>query len=287
MWLTHKRDVERRAERTLNTYADAIMKWMDFCEGEHIDPIQPTLRDLEAFMTRPRRNGRVRMPATQKLDGQVLRGFFKWCHDRNLVTYNYALNLHLPTPKRKVPRPWEDEHWVRFWGWDLPPRLRAMYGLAYFAGLRRAELYSLTSEQITETRIRAFTRKGGGEDTTYWHHMAEVVHNELPWLLPDVGTLASALAYAKNHHDRLIGWSDINQLGKRLTDLCESIGIPHYSPHQMRDSCATNLFRTPLAQRPHLIMMLMNHSSLDQTMAYARAGGTELREFLNRSKPNA
>ena len=281
-WLQWNKEVAQRAELTIDKYADVLIKWLAFCQKHGVDALQPSTQDLEAFMTRKRGNGRKGKPATQKLDASVLRNWYNWLFQRGKLPRNPSLDLISPTVRRREPRPVEDEHWQILWGSDLPPRLRTILGLGYYCGLRRQELHDLRTENIGPRNIFNFVRKGGGEDSIPWVDMAETINEKLPHLLPDAAIFTSAVHHVKARYERVSPWQNVAQLYKRMEDLCDWVDIPHYGPHQLRHSAATNLCAAGVPL--HIVKELMNHSSVDITMLYVRAGARELREWRNSSR---
>lgn len=283
-WLTWLRDVRRRRVRTYQTYADCIIKWLAYCEAEGIDPLRPVVQQMEAFLTRPRPRAKkgVGSPATQAMDVKVLHGFYGWCASRGYILKDPSVLLVAPSIPKRNAKPIPDEAWQLIWNHDLPPRLRAIMGMGFYGGLRREELSTITCAQLTPTRIVDFTRKGGGEDTLPWMTMGEVVADRLPALLPDLDVFVSAVNYVRSHHETLSPWSSGHQLYKRMIRLCDQVGVAQYTPHQLRHSTATNLLRAGIP--PHIAMRLMNHTSIDITMGYVKAGANELKEFLDMTR---
>ena len=279
-WLIWLRDVKRRSENTLLSYNAVLRNYLAWCARTQVDVLNPGLADLEAFMVRRHDfNGRKGSASSQRTDAAVLRGWFSWMHERKLIPANPAKDLSGPAAKRKDGRPIEDEHWQVIWASDLSLRMRAILGLGFYCGLRQEELGALRAENITPTKIRNFVRKGGSEDTLPWADLVEAHHRKLPHLMPDPHVMDAAVAYARGHHDRLIPWQRHKELYRWMSKLCTRVGVPQYTPHQMRHSTATNLLRAGV--RPHLVMRLMNHTSFDTTMGYVRAGARDLREFLD------
>lgn len=276
-WLTWNRDVAQRAEATVAKYADVLVAWLTFSHQHHIDALMPDTGDLEAFMTRKRSNGRKGKPATQQLDASVLRNWYTWLNQRGKLPSNPALDLVAPKQKTREPRPIADEDWKQLWGSDLPPRLRAILGLGYYCGLRRGELHELRTENIGPRNIFNFIRKGGGEDSVPWVDMAETIAERLPALLPDVSVFTYSVHHVKNNYERVSPWQNIDYLYKRMTQLCDGVGIPRYGPHQLRHSAATNLCTAGVPI--HIVKELMNHNSVNTTMLYVRAGARELRQW--------
>lgn len=284
-WLEWNRDVAQKAERTVAKYADVLIAWLSWCRRRDINALMPDTSDLEAFMTRQRTNGRKGKAATQKLDASVLRNWYTWLTQRGKLPRNPSLDLIPPKQRTREPRPIPDHDWQTLWGSDLPPRLRAVLGLGYYCGLRRAELHELRTEQIGPVNIHHFIRKGGGEDSVPWVDMAETIADKLPALLPDADVFRFSVYHVKHNYERLSPWQNINHLYKRMAQLCDGVGIPRYGPHQLRHSAATNLCAAGVPL--HLVKELMNHNSIDTTMLYVRAGATELRQWRTNSKMSA
>lgn len=277
-WLVWQRDVRGLSQNTLNMYNQVLRFWLVWCEDEGVDPLRPTLGELEDFMVRKRARVRKGAPASQAADASVLKLWFEWMKQREFITGNPAEDLKGPKVERMEGRPIEDEHWEIIWDSDLPPRLRASLGLGFYVGLRRDEIWSLQSDQITATRLVRFKRKGGGQDTTDWLAMASVFETRLPNLLPMVEEFSGPLMHCRWKYQRIAPWSQPEGLYYRMRSLCEQLHIPQYTPHQLRHSTATNLLRAGVPH--HLVMRMMNHSSFDITMRYVRAQGTDLKDWL-------
>jgi len=281
-WLTWHRDTAHSAENTYKKYAGIMIDYLAYCSTRKIDPMAPTLTELERYVKRGRKalNGRMGKAATQQLDVKVLRGFYTWLAQRHHIVRSPALELRGPKMRDRNPRPILDEHWQIIWGHDLSDRLRAVLGFGYFAGLRVAELQSLTCDQITPTRLTNFTRKGGGEQTLPWHDMARTVNLRLPHLLPDLQVLVRAANHTRINYYELSPYSGERALYEAFTKLCRDVlHIPKYTPHQLRHSTATNLFNARIPS--HMVMALMNHKSIDTTMGYVRANPTDLGNLLD------
>lgn len=279
-WIVWLQDVRHLAVNTLKSYNAVLRSYLEWCDKVGLDPLHPGLADLEAFMTRRHSyNGRKGSASSQRTDVAVLRGWFTWMLNRGLVTSNPTFGFTGPPAKRKDGRPIEDEHWQTLWASDMPLRMRAILGLGFYCGLREGEIGSLRTDQLTDTRVRNFVRKGGGEDTLPWADMAEVHHRKLPHLLPDPELLHRSVAHVRHNYERLIPWQRDRELYRWLRKACDRVDIPRYTPHQMRHSAATNLLRAGV--KPHVVMRLLNHTSFDTTMGYVRAGARDLQEFLD------
>jgi integrase/recombinase XerD len=278
-WLEWMRTVRHRSANTLVSYNRELQAYLAWCEKNDVDPLRPSQAQLEAFMTRRLKNGRVRSRSSQNTSAATVRGYFSYMAERELVPTNCAKDLFAPEVKRSDGRPVDDEHWKIIWAADMSQQIRAALGLAYYGGLRVSELTELRCDAITPTRLVSFERKGGEKDTLPWLDMAETVARKLPHLLPDVGVLTSAVLHVKNNYEGVVPWKRRGSMYKMMTRLTARLDIPMYTPHQLRHSTATNLLDAGVP--PHIVMRLMNHKSFNTTMKYVRAGAGELRRWLD------
>jgi integrase len=189
-----------------------------------------------------------------------------------------TIDLVAPSVKNNLPKPIPDADWRALYSSDLSDRLFVALGLGYYVGLRRAEIASLHGKQINKGFIEHFIRKGGGEDTLPWLDLVRVIQDGLPEvdvLTFDFQSKLAELASANLHSP--ITYQDGGTIHREMIRACKLAGIPKYTPHQLRHSCATNLVRTgmPLG----LVASMMNHSSIDITRGYARLGGGELADY--------
>lgn len=284
--------VRNRSESTCRTYGSVLSAWLEFIGP--MDVRAATLETFESFMTRPRphkqsnRGTERGSPATQRKDSAVLRSFYGYLWERGYVTHDRSRALHGPTVRNENPKPIDDAHWVKLWAWALGvgPGVSVPLGLGYICGLRRAEIVSLRGSQVTNNTIIDFVRKGGGQDTLPWREMVGVVADNLPFLLPEPELFAAHLLGASKRGAEsgiMVTWQGQPDIfNKRMAKWCASAGVPQYTPHQLRHSCATNLLRSGVPL--HLASRLMNHSNVTTTMRYVKAGAHELTEWRNSNR---
>jgi integrase/recombinase XerD len=264
--------VRRRSSETLRSYRSTLMAWLAWLDGKPL--CLTTLQDLEAFQVRPRTkrgHGGTGAAATQRREVAAIRLFYRWATSRGHLEADPMREALAPTVKARQPRPIADGVWLKAWDADMPTTLRAAVGLGFFCGLRRAEVVSLTVDQLTDRRIVEFVRKGGGEDTLPWRTLVEVYETHLPHLQPE--RFVEALNKARRHGAYLTPFRDPAWMNRTM----HRHGLP-FTPHQLRHSCATNLIRSgvPLP----IVSRMMNHSSITTTMLYVKAGGDELHDWL-------
>lgn len=288
-FLEWSEQVRHRASRTISTYGESLASWVAFMGTA--DLMAADVSQMEAWVTRPRKGragGLVGSEATQRKDVAVLRSFYKWCWERDLTRVDLAKALHGPKVRNINPRPIPDEHWRALWGTrvNLDDSSVVALGLGFFCGLRRHEILGLTAGQVTDRRIIDFTRKGGGDHTLPWRDLLEIHMDALPSLVDDPSRFTRALENLSRRRGDLplLTWptNSIDGFNKRMTRWCRDAGVPHYTPHQLRHSAATNLLRAGLPLQ--MVSRVLNHSNMSTTMRYVRSSDSELAEWRRTHK---
>lgn len=283
-WLNHLVVKRGRMPNTARAYSAILYAFVEYLEGRSL--FEATVADMENFAHRPRPGYPVVQAGTAATTCYILRSFYRYAHEQELTERNLALALHGPTVRNVQPRSIPDDEWLTIWNspyTQINQRLVVALGLGFFCGLRRAEIVALRGDQITETQILNFTRKGGGEDVLPWATMLDAHAEGLPHLLGatekqfrhDLLSLADVAG-----SETLMGWKNPGSFGSILTSTAARASeTVRFTPHQLRHSCATNLLRcgVPL----YLVSSLLNHRSIQTTMRYVRAGHDALAEWMD------
>lgn len=304
-FLRWQRDQRRRTPATVYAYQRVLGSLLDAIGGTSLDAV--TVVQLERWLDRPRpgrAHGNVGAAATIAREVALVRTFYKWLFARGHVERNPTAMLVAPTVRNTHPKPLSDEVWRALWFAPLDDVERVFLGLGFFCGLRRREMVELKSYNVDLAREQFvhFKRKGGGTDVVPYGRMVQVFEKKMPHLLGERESFLTLLREAADARAGmwLIAWADgwispprarklaelepgqldPQHLNRKLDAICEKVGIPHVTPHQLRHSTATNLLRAgvPLA----MVSRLMNHSSIQTTMRYVKSGADELGEWLTR-----
>lgn len=274
-YLTWLSTVRRRQPATISAYAMTLRLWCQFVP----DAMAAATAEMEAFQVRPAKGGTERAISTQAREVTTVKLFYKWLAARGHIEASPYEDYLPPTVRAGQPKPIADHKWKAAWRQDITDPLRVALGLGYFCGLRRAEIFALSNQQITDHKIVDFVRKGGGEDVLPWRSMVRVYEDRLT-------TEHLGQARFERALNRLRGQRGPTQALMLADDpiwLNQQIRKHRmgFTPHQLRHSCATNMVRAdvPLA----MVSRLLNHSSLDTTMRYVKSGGDELRGWLRAS----
>lgn len=303
-WLRHQRDQRRRRPITNYQYAARIDQFFAWIGDVPLGSVPLGL--IEGWLARPRTGSRTRAAdATIAKECAILRGLYKYASGRGYVSADPTLLLVTPTVRNRNPKPVPDDVWTRVWASAaLPNDAVLTLGLGYFVGLRRSEIVSIRAANVhtREGTITALERKGGGDDTIHYGDLLGVVADGRPDLCPKPERFLDALDQAVRERagqPTLLAWGDgvspraqrVHSLPpggvdpqliyRRLRGWLRVAGVDDaaFTPHQLRHSFVTNLLRPPINMPIHLVSVLANHSSVSVTMAYAKLGGQELREW--------
>ena len=273
-WL---RDSRRSSPETIRGYASVLNAWVRHTGGEVLSQARS---EMEAFTQRPKSDGTDRSANSQRRDVAVLRGFYKWAHDEGHTPRHLAGNLSRPKVPDARPKPIPDDVWQDVWRTDMAPLLRVTLGIGYYAGLRRMEISNLCGNQVSDSHVNDFVRKGGSLHSVPWVTMVEAARTRLSAVHRNKWTDLFAdelmdIAATTGPHPLLSPWTphpSPQTVNRRMADL-------PFTPHQLRHSCATNLVRAGV--QIHVVQNLLHHRSIQTTLGYVKLGGNELAEWLD------
>lgn len=304
-WMT---DVRGLRGATVAAYMETLHK-LDGWMGERGVKIEAlTASDLEAFMSRPRTRVKIGSPATQDRDRSALQSFWKWGCARGVFTVNPTIDVAVPKVRNRAPRAVPDDTWVQLWSSPLADDDRAWLGLMCFAGLRRWEMVSLRPEQVDDQRglLLHLNRKGGNEDAVEYEQMAQIIHEGLPRVLPDVDAWLAAVSLHKRRRAgercfvtfdmpttpqqaQKASWDDVElpaprMLNQQLQRLLRRAKLDEnaFTPHALRHTAVTNLLRCRVPI--HVVSDAVGHTDINTTRRYVKTAGllSEWRERLGR-----
>jgi integrase/recombinase XerC/integrase/recombinase XerD len=228
-------------------------------------------------------NGAARSTVARKL--AAIRTFYRYLLERGEVEANPADLVSSPKQDAYLPAVLKAgelaELLERIPGTTpLDVRDRAMFELAYAAGLRAEELVNLDVESVDpdaeEVRVEGKGSKTrvvpAGEHA--WHALERYLDRARPAL--HVGE-SPALFLSKS--GRRLSTSDVR---RRLKLQARRLGI---SPHTLRHSFATHLLEGGADLRT--IQELLGHASISTTQTYTRVESRRLKQAYSRSHPRA
>lgn len=286
-WAEHR---ARLADATIQQYGTVLDRYRSWLNGRGIDEV--TFTDVEDFGNRTR-NGEAPAPATARKDIVVVRNLHRWASERDHPVRRVD-SARSPKVVGRSPKPVDDDVWVKVWDADIAFDDRMFLTMGYFFGLRRVEIVTIKPTDVDLDRGEMlFKRKGGSTQPIEYETMLRIVAEELPHLCPDPDrTIAQFNDLVRSRQDDMFLYpdargnvdTDVTLLNKRLSrHICPTAGVPAdaVTPHRLRHSCATNMFRAGI--EPAFVMDAMSHADVTTTMRYMKTSGQLARRRSKKS----
>lgn len=188
---------------------------------------------------------------TRKSYRSDLSAFYDWATRRRVVAANPMLGVDRIRAPKSEPRPVPAEYVPLIIDSCGNGRLRMALMLAAYAGLRRAEICALHSDDISlhPSRPHLVVRSGKGDKDR---------------VVPLHPRLVRSLTQRKPR-GRIIPWAP-DTLGRMAAEHMRSLGFD-YTIHQLRGSCATELARVTGGDVVRMARFL-GHEDPNTTMRY-------------------
>jgi integrase/recombinase XerC/integrase/recombinase XerD len=295
LWGTALRRFDRElrrqgaAERTRSAYAGDLGRLAAWGTAQRLGPVDvryPQLRRYAAYLSSRRVS-----PATLARALAAIRAFYRMLVEHGEVPANPADLLGAPKLPERLPRTLNANDVAALLDripttTPLEIRDRALFELAYSAGLRAEELISLDVASIGfDAETVRVEGKGGktrflpvGEPAL--RAIARYLERARPALL-SAGAGESALFLSKS--GRRLSTSDVRRRLRTWARHAATQGAVH--PHALRHSFATHLLDGGADLRA--IQELLGHASLSTTQVYTRVESARLRAAYARSHPRA
>jgi site-specific recombinase XerD len=270
-------------EKTRRAYGVDLAQLAAWASGRGLGPTELSHRELRRFAAVLGEHGAAKSTVARKL--AAIRTFYRHLVERDELDSNPADLVSSPKKNAYLPQVLKPnevaELLERIPGSSpLDVRDRAMFELAYAAGLRAEEIVKLdlvsADDDAEQLRVEG---KGGrtrvvpaGEHA--WRALDRYLTRARPVL---AGGASDALFLSKS--GRRLSTSDVR---RRLRLQARRIGI---SPHTLRHSFATHMLEGGADLRT--IQELLGHASISTTQIYTRVESKRLKLAYARSHPRA
>lgn len=297
-FLQHLRNERGQSERTQQTYASLLKKFIDWAKPRHLARWENVeLSHLTEFLlheqqraplTEPKTSTRRLSSTSLYLEIAALRAFYRFCENEKLLPLNLAENLSLPRCWRRLPKALTDqeiEQLLKPPARETPRGLcdRAVLELAYASGLRLSELCHLRLENLhLDAGFVTVIGKGNKERVVPLGRKAvEALQSYLaagrPKLVKPRSTAAVFLNSCGRAFAPMTMWRHIKNAVARA-------GIErNVTPHMLRHSFATHLLEHGADLR--VIQELLGHASITTTEIYTHVASSRLVDVHKRFHP--
>jgi site-specific recombinase XerD len=271
-YLDHLRAERGASPHTLRAYACELQALV-----EHLSPtplLSATTADLRRWLARA-----DLAPSSLARRISCVKGFWRWAQREGLVAHSPAERLRAPRVKPPLPRVLQVDEAARVM--DQPPltRDRALFEVAYGAGLRVSELVGLDVDDVQLAEALVTVRRGKGGKGRVVPLGAEALA-ALRALLQARGNAPGAL-FLNARGGRLSArsaWTIVNEQSL-------AAGLPEMHPHALRHSFATHLLSAGADIRS--IQEMLGHASLGTTQRYTSVDLEALQLAYRSSHPRA
>lgn len=270
-------------QKTRRAYGVDLAQLAEWASGRELGPHSLSHRELRHFAGVVSERGAMKSTVARKL--AAIRTFYRHLVERGELEANPAELVSSPKKDAYLPKvlkPGEVTELLERIPCQTPLDLRdrAMFELAYAAGLRAEELVSLDvgSLDADAEEVRVEGKGGRTRVVPVGEHAWRALDRYLARGRTILGTGESEALFLSKTGRRL-STSDVR---RRLRLQTRRAGI---SPHTLRHSFATHLLEGGADLR--VIQELLGHSSISTTQTYTRVESRRLKKAYARSHPRA
>ena len=278
------------AERTRRAYGVDLGQLAEWAAGHGLAPADLGPRDLRRFAAVLSEGGASRSSVARKL--AAVRTFYAALLERGAVGANPGQLVSSPKRESYLPRvlkPGEVAALLERIPGSTPLELRdrAIFELAYSAGLRAEELVGLDEGSLDADREQVRVEGKGGRTRVVpvgepaWRALDAYLRRGRPALALAAERPDTALFVSKT--GRRLSTSDVRRrLRLQVRRAALQAGV---TPHTLRHSFATHLLEGGADLRA--IQELLGHSSIRATQTYTRVESKRLKQAYARAHPRA
>ncbi|HEX3047012.1 MAG TPA: tyrosine-type recombinase/integrase [Bacillota bacterium] len=267
------------SKETLNLDRSALRKFQGYLQshGLQFDKITiPEVRDYFSYIT-----------ATLKPVGaykflNILKCFYRYLYDRNLILFNPCRNFELPEFKQPLPKNIPTREQIKQL-LELPDlttkygiRNRAILELVYSSGLRLREVTRLDLADLDlKNQLLRVRGKGNKERIAPFGKPAAFYLKKYLQIRPNIQEPALFLSSLRKrlHH---------TTLEVMIESYAQNLGIK-LTFHSLRHACALHLLQNKAGIR--YIQELLGHSDLSTTQIYTRLLPLDLKKAHTQGHP--
>jgi len=280
------------AEKTRRAYGTDLHQLAEWAAAQGLTPQEATPRLLRRFAGVLSERGNSKTSVARKL--AAIRSFYRHLVDRGELSANPTDLIATPKRDSYLPRVLKPAEVAEVLdripaGTPLELRDRAMFELAYAAGLRAEELVNLDvtdldpdAEELRVTGKGAKTRIVPAGELA-WSTLDRYLARARPTLARASETERVEPALFLSKSGRRLSTSDVRRRLRISTNRAGSgAGV---SPHTLRHSFATHLLEGGADLRA--IQELLGHASISTTQTYTRIESSRLRKAYKEAHPRA
>ena len=283
-FLGYIRHERRYSPSTIDHYAHALARLLDFAEASHVRAWRDLKADQIQRLLAEEHRVRHYSPATLRGVASAWRSFFRFLAREGVMTTNPAIGLRSPKVQRKLPQVLDADEMsvlVEVPGDDAEAvRDRALLELLYSSALRVAELCSVRWRDLDagDGMLRV---TGKGSKTRIVPVGAKALAALVALRELDAATDDDPLV--RGRHGRPL---TPNGVRARLRRRAQEQGVwKRVYPHLLRHSCASHLLESSGDLRA--VQELLGHADIGTTQIYTHLDFQHLAKVYDAAHPRA
>lgn len=264
--------LRRRAlsEGTIQTYTWGLSSLIEHCAACYVFDLE----DLHAGVLEGWQDqlvGRALAPKTRSIAATAVRQFLCWAADQELIDWRLTRKVAVVRTRAGRPRPIPLPDLVRIQAHIAPLRPdatekelrdRALFTFLLVSGARISEALQVTRDQVLAERPIVVRQKGGSEKELFV--TPTVRERVMDYLRRRVDASGYLWVTANLGLRRLL---TREMIGRVWRQLAREVGVPRWTSHQLRHTCATELKRAGVADL--VIAQHLGHHNLSTLANYA------------------
>lgn len=280
---------KRYSPHTVVSYETDLGQFFDFCftQYEESDPVKIKSEFIRSWLASMKNEGMESRSLNRKIS--TLKSFFKYLLRNGLVETTPLSSIISPKNRKRLPQYVESNdisqllHQLPFPnGWEGNMQ-RLMLSVLYYTGMRRAELTSLTENQVDFSNS-SFKVLGKGNKERIIPTTSEILLEVKAHLAEKHRLFGKScpFVFVTGKGKPLYPKYVYNLASKYLTQVTT---INKKSPHVFRHSFATHLMNN--GAELNAVKELLGHSSLAATQVYTHNTIEKLKEVFKKAHPRA
>jgi integrase/recombinase XerC/integrase/recombinase XerD len=276
------------AERTRRAYGVDVGQLAEWASGNGLQPAELDYRTLRRFAGVLSERGASKSTVARKL--AAVRAFYRVMVQRGVLESSPADLVASPKADSYLPAVLKSREAADLLGampasTPLETRDRAIFELAYSAGLRAEELVNLgvADLDVDAEELRVHGKGGRTRVVPAGEHAWKALEAYTERARPALRSPAGEPALFLSKSGRRLSTSDLRRrLRVALRRASVQAGV---TPHTLRHSFATHLLEGGADLRA--IQELLGHASISTTQTYTRVESRRLRQAYTRAHPRA
>ncbi|MFH1283730.1 MAG: site-specific tyrosine recombinase XerD [bacterium] len=270
------------SENTIYAYKLDLNKFLGYCENKLVNPLECKHAQITEFLW-DESFSKLKPASVVRLI-QVLKLFYKFLLNENLIKQDPTFNILSPKLPKKLPKYLTLDEVDRLIenpnsNKELGIRLKAMFELLYATGIRVSELITLKMNNLDlkEGFVKVLGKGNKERIIPIGHRATQAIKTYITVRKSNFGAKELFISKLGRKMSRVEFWRQIKNYARKA-------GITkNMSPHIMRHSFATHMLQRGADLR--VVQELLGHADISTTQIYTHLEREHLKEKHKKYHP--